>query len=486
MKHKLLHLLLLAAVWTGAQGQQAASIRLDGSVNGTTIGIPCTGMTICDDGGAGAPYERGHDCRVVLAGNCASVPAGSVPHIAIASLDIADQDTLYFYDGDNIQAPLLLKLNSHYRSDSTDMVRPSNAEGKVMVRFKAKGGSAPTGDGFVLNGVVRYPCEPIVALIDNEYTLGGAAREFGPLALDDTLALPRAATFCGPGERVRMTGTGYYAGAEDHPFETADNVRYCWTFSDGYADTTTAPEISYTIASGGIGQLWLTIMDEHGCLSEEADSVQLMVAGSPIRGIASPLPDLHGYETMLLTAGADSTHTLRLDTRVGIDSVAWAPDTNYETDFPGGGYGVALYHGLVVENHGGMESTVGATNLTQHYQLRAYVYDQFGCVWDTTTAISTLADSTLGIAANATEATARLYPNPATESATLTLAQAAERETRVTIANAAGQQVQTLILAAGATTATIDTRALPGGTYYVQIAQAGMGETIKLIVLKGK
>lgn len=73
--------------------------------------------------------------------------------------------------------------------------------------------------------------------------------------------------------------------------------------------------------------------------------------------------------------------------QVGIDSVVWHPDTNYDTDFRDG-----LYRGLQINKRIGNASTayIKSPDTSGDFTINLHIYDEFGCRWDTVTHISTV------------------------------------------------------------------------------------------------
>lgn len=107
---------------------------------------------------------------------------------------------------------------------------------------------------------------------------------------------------------------------------------------------------------------------------------------------------------------------------VAIDSVIWRPDTNYDTDFSDG-----VYKGLHVRNTDEWGAAVLSTPDTfGTFSVKAFVYDQYGCIWDTSTSITTFQDTTAQdtsviINVNTISGEAcHIFPNPTTGIISLT------------------------------------------------------------------
>lgn len=107
---------------------------------------------------------------------------------------------------------------------------------------------------------------------------------------------------------------------------------------------------------------------------------------------------------------------------VNIDSVIWQPDTNYDTDFSDG-----VYRGLHVRNTDEWGAAVLSTPDTfGTFHVRAFVYDQYGCIWDTSTSITTFQDTSAqdtSVIINVNtiiEEACQIFPNPTTGIISLT------------------------------------------------------------------
>lgn len=71
--------------------------------------------------------------------------------------------------------------------------------------------------------------------------------------------------------------------------------------------------------------------------------------------------------------------------QVSIDSLVWAPDTaaRYHD------YELGHYRGLEVHRHNDIESYVMTPDTAGTFPINVTIYDEFGCVWDTSTSITT-------------------------------------------------------------------------------------------------
>lgn len=70
--------------------------------------------------------------------------------------------------------------------------------------------------------------------------------------------------------------------------------------------------------------------------------------------------------------------------QVDIDSLIWAPDTSAQYH----DYELGYYRGLVVHRHNDLESYVLTPDTAGTFPINVKIYDEFGCVWDTNTKIT--------------------------------------------------------------------------------------------------
>lgn len=70
--------------------------------------------------------------------------------------------------------------------------------------------------------------------------------------------------------------------------------------------------------------------------------------------------------------------------QVGIDSVIWTPDST------AGDFELGHWRGLNIENSNPKRSVISSHDTAGHFPIKVRIYDEFGCVWDTATAINTV------------------------------------------------------------------------------------------------
>lgn len=68
---------------------------------------------------------------------------------------------------------------------------------------------------------------------------------------------------------------------------------------------------------------------------------------------------------------------------VGIDSLVWRPTPGHDD------YDLGRYRGLVVRHETPTISYISSPDTAGYFPIDVYIYDEFGCVWDTSTSITT-------------------------------------------------------------------------------------------------
>ena len=70
--------------------------------------------------------------------------------------------------------------------------------------------------------------------------------------------------------------------------------------------------------------------------------------------------------------------------QVGIDSVLWWPDSAY------GDFDLGYWRGLNINMNTPTRSVITSFDTAGHFPINVRIFDEFGCIWDTTTAIQTV------------------------------------------------------------------------------------------------
>ena len=120
-------------------------------------------------------YAKGKDYYITIEGNCTEDTTGLLNVLCLIiddnSLDIAPEDTLYFYDGPDPSYPLLWKGNNNSLplDRVTFYMQRTNTTGKLCVRFRTSLNSSGDHLGFLVTVECGNPCEKITPVVDSVY-----------------------------------------------------------------------------------------------------------------------------------------------------------------------------------------------------------------------------------------------------------------------------------------------------------------------------
>lgn len=310
----------------GAFAQDLVHVNLDANNTGDTVDAPGSGMRLYDDGGPTGNYSHGYDYVLHMKSTCdSSDSATTFLSVILMSYDIGKYDTLYLYDGPDINSPLIAKINNNYQSsdNATFYIGASNTSRMITIRFRA--GIVHSDDtvphfGFILGLDCAKPCESVTGVIDTMYERldkdGNvvAQSHFVPLptAFDtifaqmwvndstgghwednldsivriDTLGWTEGALLC-MGQSIRFHGHGEYGAQYGYYVASDSTTQFLWTFGTG--DTNVGINHNAVVCNNykavGCYDVVLQLTDEQGCPSKNFMTVQVRVAQNPIKTI---------------------------------------------------------------------------------------------------------------------------------------------------------------------------------------------------------
>lgn len=310
--------------------QDIQLINLDATTTGTTIPVGGDGARVYDDGGSDAPYGRGNDYWITFSGTC---DTPSVFSFRIELAEIGQYDTLFIYDGIDINAPLLLySTNGEFYPRAVNVyASPSNFVGALTLRLKtaAAGANIPApSNGFAILVTCGVPCESITPHLDSIFykTRNGEIYEFGRVKLlydldtnwvydevtndsvidgFDTLYFD-GVNLC-QGDGVIFTAhcdyshtTGWYTPSDSTSYfvwdlaNEGDSISGVGVTSIHYTDY-------YKLACY---ELTLHVTDERGCIAATAPSVRVRLAQNPLKTLFT-LDDICNRDSLLVNMGYD-------------------------------------------------------------------------------------------------------------------------------------------------------------------------------------
>ena len=334
-------------------------IILNASTNGDTIDGVAAPTYLYDDGGQSATvYEGGHDYYIVVGGICDSADSNLHLSVLINNYDIAPQDTLYIYDGGNTSAPLLVKLNNNFVSDSGAQftITPSNTEKLLTIRFRTKvHDSTFTHKGFFLEFKCTYACEMVYTYIDSIYertdkfgnilshhTFTTFPESFDTTFVMDTVVVTRwdtiwldsvnytintwaedsifrtdsiisidttgwvkGATLC-QGQGIIFHGHGEYTHNTGwyNPSDTTTMFQWNFGTSDTLYEIFANAPLYTKYKQVDCYEVTLKLIDEHGCETKDFRKIQVRLAQNPIKTIYDLTP-VCSADSQMVNVGYD-------------------------------------------------------------------------------------------------------------------------------------------------------------------------------------
>lgn len=264
--------------------------------NGLTI-TDCNG-TLYDDGGAAGNYG---DNLNLITKICSDGSGGTHIRLSFSGVLLAPGDELCFYDGPDINAPLI-GCASDYPPGQPFLIQASavNPGGCLTVNFQSNAGGNTSGFAAVISCVPS--CQQV--LVDLVST--------NPTAVPiDTGWID----IC-PNERIFLTGQGIYP-QDGFIYAQSDlTTKFEWNFGDG--GISYGPNASHRYAQPGGYYVQLFLTDVQGCRSTNLISQRVRVAPRPNF-------DLTGVLAQTICAG----DTLRLGASVnalGSSTLAVTPN----------------------------------------------------------------------------------------------------------------------------------------------------------------
>ena len=233
---------LLCGVLVYAQEQLLPTL-LNEDTHKDTATLTSLGILLTDDGtdATGGKYSKGHDYWYTVYGVCSS--PGKL-YLSIESFDVHPSDTLFFYDGGDTNAPLLLMANNSFTNilNRRVFISAANTTNMLTVRFKTSKTNNNTGMGFSLKYDCGVPCEYITPVINETFyrTRGGVVYDSAQLSLvelRDTATGEVKESFISAnvceGEGIMLKGHGVYTHHTGYYYPTDESSTFVWSIATG-------------------------------------------------------------------------------------------------------------------------------------------------------------------------------------------------------------------------------------------------------------
>ncbi len=333
VKHIFIFISLLLA-WVGVYAQQSQTYKLDRSLNGTVKDVPAEGLRLTDDNANGSEgyYTPGVDFCVTLQ---RIVPCSGDNRFCLdfESFDIGPLDTLYFYDGLSISAPLLMVANNDVNNLNGErrkvFISPRNNTNAITIRFVTSSAATSSHKGFSLSAQCSKPCERATPFISSMFY-----RERNGIIYDSAYTKQvftesggsyTAVDLCYGDVAILMASCKY---TNDFGWYTPNDTTTTFTWDLGIdrveprgsdkvsgVGLTNLRTVSYSDTMGCFDIVLSVTNDAFGCSSDIIDGVKVRVASNPIKTIVSPLPSFCNNDSMMIRVSSDAaTAHLFIDT----------------------------------------------------------------------------------------------------------------------------------------------------------------------------
>ncbi len=327
MKKSLTLLVLLLAI----VGLNAQTYNMDGSQTQITT---CAG-TIYDHGGSGSNYGPGRSDWLTI------YPGNGVVSLRIMDMDIAETDTLYFYNGidpSNDSIPLMIGSvasnwvnngNIVQLGDQEVTATIQNPNGAITLHFVSAANSEG-GAGYELSISCAQPCQRLYANID--FANSHPTPHFDTELNDGYYYID----YC-PGDTIHVQTYATYPDNNVTYFQTEGNTLFNWSSGQsGYGMST----LDQVFTAGQGFDLTLTLSDVNPnthltCLAQTPVAIRLRGSADPFTS-ARLLEDVcEGTEIPLLVS-LDSAATILVhpvgstqESSLAVDSTVFIPDGPY-------------------------------------------------------------------------------------------------------------------------------------------------------------
>ena len=363
-KAAFLFFLLLLSVYGKAQ-QQGNDVFLTAGSNGTLCAMAPNAdqstnyLSIYNEGDGNGHYTAGPYDRYIIvdSGDCEGERSMS---FYFTSFDIHPSDTLFIYDGQSLNAPLLIACNNNMNPQINTTIFPSqlNTSGRLTLRFKTNGDTL-VGAGFVISVQCRDKCETVTPVIDTFFykTKNGVIVDTGYtrwVTVYDTMwnvdsteytldtQFFRGVHLC-LGEGVIFNGHGVYTNYYGyHPSDSWSLFE--WNFGNG-DDSAGMNLINVPARYRDLDcyDVTLSITDSRGCKSTMMETVKVRVAQNPIKTIFDLNP-MCVTDSVLVNIGYEGSNSTITMTRItfnktksrSIDCKTFLPDAGPNHPCPAG------------------------------------------------------------------------------------------------------------------------------------------------------
>lgn len=279
----------------------AQNINLGSSTQTSVTG--CS-YFVYDNGGLNGDYAPNIDAFVTI---CSTDPANHSVRISlnVASFDVDCSDTVFVYDGPDINSPLLVSLTN---CDLGEVSSPTlsyaatvqNSTGCLTIRFKTD--SLSEGAGFALSTDCVRPCQRINVELDSATTKFPHQEDDGFMYMD----------VC-PNDTIHLVAHGIFPD-NDYSYHQDDaSCTFHWDLGLETIDVQGSNVLDYNFLEGRGYDISVSISDNEGCESYIPYTFRVRTSSNPIRDVVDFPPVCLGSEVNL-TVGYDLLSVVQADT----------------------------------------------------------------------------------------------------------------------------------------------------------------------------
>jgi gliding motility-associated-like protein len=295
-------ILSLFALLCGVLAMNAQVITLGVSTQTSVTG--CS-VSVYDNGGLNGNYSPNMDNYVTICSNDANNHSVRV-NLELASFDVDCSDTLFIYDGQSINDPLLVALTSCITDSITSptlsyAATVYNTSGCLTIRFKTD--SEAEGAGFALTTDCVRPCQRINVILDTV-----ASNKVPHLEADGYLYLD----VC-PYDIIHLVAHGDYVDNGYSYVQSDATSMFHWDMSWETIDTLGGNAIDYQFPEGRGYDVAISISDSAGCESYIPYTFRVRTSSNPIREVLD-FPEVCAGTEVELSVGYDFISALQVDT----------------------------------------------------------------------------------------------------------------------------------------------------------------------------
>lgn len=257
---------------------QNPTINLNSSTHNTS-GTYC-GYWFYDNGGPNANYANNIDFWITFLGQA---PPNTHVRLTFVEFDIKPDDTLYIYDGPDINSPLLGKHNNNHNpltgNNNVVMASLGNTSGALTVRIKTN--SSNNGAGWYASVVCAQACQKITPQLNFSLTQPTPHFEDGYWYIDVCDGQPINFAALGSGPTVFPENDVLY-------HQDSTNCTFTWILGDN--TTLNGQFVTHTYSAPNGYNVYLFITDNNGCVSTQPFYVRVRIAGEHIINVNPPPP----------------------------------------------------------------------------------------------------------------------------------------------------------------------------------------------------